>query len=239
MATTPPITPAAPVAPVAEPNESYLHSLATSIGIDPEAVKSAAKAIWSDPVQAAKTIGGAQVDEFVDAAKHPVKAAKLAVNGVISSLDNPDAQATARARFNEPGLQNKLQGAEEYVTSGLPMVGSGLVKSEEQAGQGNLAGSLGTITGTVGPLVTDTEGAQDIKTHLAETAKTGLESAKEGIQRAATATAPEGSLEAGFAKLGGKKWRYIDFFEGDKIKEASFRTLIRAAINYNQAKGKK
>ena len=41
------------------------------------------------------------------------------------------------------------------------------------------------------------------------------------------------------AGLGGKKWRYIDIYEGDQIKESSLKTLVRAAINYNQVKGKK
>jgi len=153
MADETPGTPVAP-APQAEPNEGFLHSLATSVGIDPEAVKSAAKAIWANPVEAAKTVGGAQVDEFVDAAKHPIKTARLALNGVISSITNPEAQAAAKARFNEPGFINKLQGAEEYVTSGLPTVGGGLVKSEEQAGAGNIPGSMGTLTGVVAPILT-------------------------------------------------------------------------------------
>ena len=39
--------------------------------------------------------------------------------------------------------------------------------------------------------------------------------------------------------LGGKKWRYIDFNEEDRIKEDSLKTLIHAAISYNQTKGKK
>ena len=142
-----------PAVPPTPPDEGFLHSLATAVGIDPEAVKSTAKAIWSDPVQAAKTIGGAQADEFVEAAKHPVKTARLALQGVISSITNPEAQATARDRFNEPGFVNKLQGAEEYVTSGLPMVGGGVVKSEEQAGAGNLPGATGTLTGVIAPLL--------------------------------------------------------------------------------------
>lgn len=41
------------------------------------------------------------------------------------------------------------------------------------------------------------------------------------------------------AGLGGKKWRYIDVYEGDRIKEASLKTLVRAAISYNQVKEKK
>ena len=36
----------------------------------------------------------------------------------------------------------------------------------------------------------------------------------------------------------GKIWRAIDLFEGDKLNEAAFKALIRAAITYNQAKPK-
>lgn len=41
------------------------------------------------------------------------------------------------------------------------------------------------------------------------------------------------------AGLEGKKWRYIDIYEGDHIKENSLKTLVRTAINYNLSKGKK
>ena len=41
------------------------------------------------------------------------------------------------------------------------------------------------------------------------------------------------------AGLAGNKWRAIDVSEGDHIEEASLKTLVRAAICYNQAKGKK
>ena len=40
------------------------------------------------------------------------------------------------------------------------------------------------------------------------------------------------------AGLDGKVWRAIDLFEGDKIDERAFRQLIRAAVDYNQAKSK-
>jgi hypothetical protein len=39
--------------------------------------------------------------------------------------------------------------------------------------------------------------------------------------------------------FGGKVWRSIDLFEGDKIDEGALKNLVRAAINYNQAKLKK
>ena len=39
--------------------------------------------------------------------------------------------------------------------------------------------------------------------------------------------------------LGGKVWRAIDVFEGDKINERALKNLIRAAIDYNQLKLKK
>jgi hypothetical protein len=41
------------------------------------------------------------------------------------------------------------------------------------------------------------------------------------------------------AGLEGKVWRAIDFLEGDKVNERALKNLIRAAIDYNQAKLKK
>jgi hypothetical protein len=47
---------------------------------------------------------------------------------------------------------------------------------------------------------------------------------------------PDKLFNAGF---GGKVWRAIDLFEGDEIDEQALKNLIRAAIDYNQAKSKK
>lgn len=41
------------------------------------------------------------------------------------------------------------------------------------------------------------------------------------------------------AGLGGNAWRAIDFLEGDKVNERALKNLVRAAIEYNQAKAKK
>lgn len=41
------------------------------------------------------------------------------------------------------------------------------------------------------------------------------------------------------AELVGNKRRAIEVYEGDHIEEGSLKTLVRAAISYNQAKGKK
>ena len=41
------------------------------------------------------------------------------------------------------------------------------------------------------------------------------------------------------AGLEGKVWRAIDLFEGDKVNERALKTLVRAAIDYNQARSKK
>ena len=38
------------------------------------------------------------------------------------------------------------------------------------------------------------------------------------------------------AGLGGNVWRAIDFYEGDKIKVRPLKTLVRAAVEYNQIK---
>lgn len=40
-------------------------------------------------------------------------------------------------------------------------------------------------------------------------------------------------------ELVGNKRRAIEVYEGDHIEEGSLKTLVRAAIGYNQAKGKK
>ena len=41
------------------------------------------------------------------------------------------------------------------------------------------------------------------------------------------------------AGLGGKVWRAIDFFEGDKINERALKNLVRAAVDFNQIKSKR
>ncbi len=41
------------------------------------------------------------------------------------------------------------------------------------------------------------------------------------------------------AGLGGKVWRAIDFAEGDKVDAPALKTLVRAAIAFNQSKPKK
>ena len=41
------------------------------------------------------------------------------------------------------------------------------------------------------------------------------------------------------AGLEGNARRAIDFFEGDKINERALKTLVRAAVDYNQTKKKK
>ena len=38
------------------------------------------------------------------------------------------------------------------------------------------------------------------------------------------------------AALEGNAWRAIDFFDGDKINERALKSLVRAAVNYNQTK---
>jgi hypothetical protein len=47
---------------------------------------------------------------------------------------------------------------------------------------------------------------------------------------------PDKLFNAGFE---GNARRAIDFFEGDKINKLALKTLIRAAVDYNQAKLKK
>jgi len=39
--------------------------------------------------------------------------------------------------------------------------------------------------------------------------------------------------------LEGKKWRTIDFYEGDKVNESALKVLVRVGVDFNKAKGKK
>ncbi len=41
------------------------------------------------------------------------------------------------------------------------------------------------------------------------------------------------------AGLGGNEWRAIDLFDGDKVNEGSLKSLVLAAIEYNQTKLKR
>ena len=47
---------------------------------------------------------------------------------------------------------------------------------------------------------------------------------------------PDKLFNEGF---GGKVWRAIDVFEGDKINERALKNLVRSAIDYNQSKLKR
>jgi hypothetical protein len=47
---------------------------------------------------------------------------------------------------------------------------------------------------------------------------------------------PDKLFNAGFE---GNAWRAIDFFEGDKINERALKSLVRAAVEYNQLKLKR
>jgi len=44
---------------------------------------------------------------------------------------------------------------------------------------------------------------------------------------------PDKLFNAGF---GGKVWRAIDFSKGDQVNERALKTLVRAAVEYNQIK---
>jgi hypothetical protein len=55
------------------------------------------------------------------------------------------------------------------------------------------------------------------------------------FSRGASLPDPDHLFNAG---LEGNVWRAIDFFEGDKINERALKTLVRAAVDYNQTKVK-
>ena len=174
LVAAPPATPTTP-AP-ASVDEGFLHSIATSMGLDPEQVVKTAKAIKTNPVATAKTIGSEAADEAQQIVEHPVNTAEQTLAGTRDLITNPEAQASAKARLTKPGIKNKAAGAVEYLESGIPVVGSNIVKADEQGLAGNVRGEAGTLVGTVAPFLT---GEADISS--------------------------EGSPEAGLSKLDGKK----------------------------------
>lgn len=118
--------------------EGFLHSAATAVGISPEGVAQAIE----HPVDTAKKFLSDTVNTT------PGQVGSVLEHAIV----NPEAQATAKARLNSPGLKNKVLGAEEYLESGIPLgIGSNLVKASEQSAAGNQAGMAGTIAGTVIP----------------------------------------------------------------------------------------
>jgi GNAT superfamily N-acetyltransferase len=140
-------------------DEGFLHSLATSLGVEPEQVKAAAKAIYEHPVATAEAVGGEAASETKDAVTHPLDTASQAVAGVRDAITNPQAQEAAKARLAAPGLKNKAEGAVEYLESGIPLVGGNIVKADEQGLAGNIKGELGTLAGTGAQVVTGGEEA--------------------------------------------------------------------------------
>lgn len=136
---------AASSAPAKQP-EGMWHSAATAIGINPEEVSAAMVHPW----ESLKSAGSEALSEL----RHPGTVLSQAAQS-LPSLLNPEAQQTAVSRMKSPGWKNKILGGEEYLESGIPGVGSNLVKSHEQAAQGNNRGMIGTIAGTVLPSVID------------------------------------------------------------------------------------
>jgi hypothetical protein len=59
---------------------------------------------------------------------------------------------------------------------------------------------------------------------------------KLGFMYGAALSDPDGLFNG---ELAGNQRRAIELYEGDHIEEGSLKTLVRAAISYNQAKGKK
>lgn len=59
---------------------------------------------------------------------------------------------------------------------------------------------------------------------------------KLGFMHGAALSDPDGLFNG---ELGGNQRRAVELYEGDQIREDSLKALVRAAIGYNEAKGKK
>lgn len=173
--------------------EGFWHSVATSVGIDPEAVKATAKAFRDHPVEAAKAVADEFGSETEEAGKqivqHPLDSANQVAYGAASAVEDPNAHQRAIDEMKQPGVMPKVAGAEEYLEATIPFIGGGIEKSQEQANAGNYKGAAGTLTGTIVPPLVGGEGA----------------TAEGAAERGASAGAEEAVSQPKFADIGGKE----------------------------------
>ncbi len=73
-----------------------------------------------------------------------ITALKSAITGLNPLPSMGEAEKTAESRFKQPGWANKVTGAEEFLESGVPFAGPGVVRSHEQIGRGDIAGGVGS-----------------------------------------------------------------------------------------------
>ena len=118
--------------------------------------------------------------------------------GVVQSLRGLGYSEQQITQFDTPQIEQILQSNIKASSPNAPKVR--FQGAQEPAPAVEPKAPLTTTESTAGPV-------SKLGAHLAETGKNFVDEAKAGLQRAAEATAPEGSLEAGFAKLGGKKVR--------------------------------
>lgn len=101
---------------------------------------------------------GAQIPESAHPFAHPLQQLKEGTEAVAQIPSSFWQQhradvATAENRFRQPGFGNKVVGAEEYLESGIPFLGSSVIRSQEQLERGDTSGGLGTAAGTLAPFV--------------------------------------------------------------------------------------
>lgn len=137
--------------------EGYFHSLASSIGLDPEAIAQTGESFFRHPIQTAGEVASQAGTEIAKPIRRPRQTGKEVVSSVYQ-LFNPEAVAIAQQHLGQPGTLNKILGTEEYAESAIPMLGGTIAKAQEQAASGNWRGAAGTLTGIVAGLVATHEG---------------------------------------------------------------------------------
>lgn len=127
--------------PDATPKEGFWHSLATNLGIDPDAPPQSVKDAIANalkPANLARAAAG-PAGQVVEGAYQGVK------------RSGSELYQAAKDAFN-----NNRAGATYHATKAIPIVGPGLDKAADQHAEGNTAGELGTLLGTtlqVAPMV--------------------------------------------------------------------------------------
>jgi len=103
----------------------------------PEAIQSIIKSMTNDPFTGKPATG-----------RGPGGILNVPAN-IVKNIGAGSAAASQKGidQLKQPGIVNKVVGPLKYVIGGLPIVGPSIVRSMEEAENGNYAGMLGTLSG--------------------------------------------------------------------------------------------
>ena len=85
------------------------------------------------------------------AIQHPIDSAKLLGGSMLHA--QTDTAQRGLDEMKAAGFGNKIQGATDYLESGIPVIGPMLSKAGHQLTSGDIAGGIGTTAGIAAPII--------------------------------------------------------------------------------------